>query len=196
MRSRLICAPGPVFSPRRQRDLEVSTAQGPGGHQATPGSTTRRPALREDPLRSERILTLRCLNGDPAQFTKCLNSSAAAKTSPTTTLHSTERHLRLVMYRRAIDMADARLYAPGDAPSLRQVSREHGSAKAVWIVVRAGNRLVLSIDAYDRLHWTERFFREYPHRRRHVIDESGRHQGCVGFATTNNFCSFCDSVVY
>src|SRR5471032_1906257 len=76
-------------------------------------------------IRSERIVTRRGLHGDPAQIGKFRDSRLAAEVTEPAALDATKRHLRLVVYRRAVDVADARLNAPGNIHRARDVPAEH-----------------------------------------------------------------------
>ena len=63
------------------------------------------------------------LHRDPAQLGELVDGGVAAEASVAGGLHAAERHLRLVVHRRAVDVADARLDALRHLERPRDVAR-------------------------------------------------------------------------
>src|SRR6185503_11208529 len=84
---------------------------------------------------SERIVALGGLHGNPAQFGKGVDPGLAAESAVPRVLHAPEWHLRLVVHRRAVDMADPGVDAIRNLPRARDVAPEYRSRQAVGVVV-------------------------------------------------------------
>ena len=97
-----------------------------------------------------------------------VNSSIAglaAEAAVARGLDAAERHLRLVVHGRAVDVADAGLDPPGDLERARDVAAEHRRGQAVLGVVGDAHGLVDAVDADDRHDRAERFLGVDAHRR-------------------------------
>src|SRR5262245_30010431 len=75
------------------------------------------------------------LDGDPLEFGELLDPCPAAETAIAGSLGAAERHLRLIMHGRAVDMRDPGLQPLGDVEASRNVAREHGSREPVFRIV-------------------------------------------------------------
>lgn len=69
---------------------------------------------------------------DPAQLGELLKTGFPAKSAPPAVLHSAERHLRPIMNRGAVNVADAGLEALGKPHRLGGIAAEHGAGEAVF----------------------------------------------------------------
>ena len=65
------------------------------------------PAVAGDTVRSERIMLGGILDRDPAQVCEFGDRRLAAEAAVAAALDAAEGHLRLIMHRRTIDVADA-----------------------------------------------------------------------------------------
>src|SRR5688572_28219118 len=72
--------------------------------------TNRRRSRR----RSDGVMPRLGLDRDPSQLGEGIDAGLAAEAAVARRLHPAERHLRLVVHGRAVDVADARLDPPGD----------------------------------------------------------------------------------
>ena len=93
-----------------------------------------------------------------------------------------ERHLRLVLDGRAVDMADARLDAPRDRQTQDDVAREDGRREAVLAVVGERDRVFGIAGADDCDDGAEAFVGVEIHRRRDAIDHSRGHDDALRLA--------------
>src|SRR3954447_18569021 len=85
--------------------------------------------------RSEGIVLRLGLDGDPAQIGELGDAGLAAEAAVARSLHAAERHLRFVMYGRAVDVADAAFDPLRHRQRTRDVSAEYGGRKAILGVV-------------------------------------------------------------
>src|SRR5438874_7496060 len=74
-------------------------------------------------------------NGNPAQFCEAIDASFSAETTVARFPDSAERHLRLVMNGRPVNMADARIDLTRDAQAPRRIAGEHCGREAISSVV-------------------------------------------------------------
>ena len=111
-------------------------------------------------------------------------------------LDAAERHLRLVVHGRAVDVADARVDALRATLNARAMSRPNTAARqAVLVVVGAGDRLLDAVHAHDALHRAEGLLVVDAHARRHVVEHGGRHQRAVGLAAAHQLGALGQRVV-
>src|SRR5690606_30892562 len=75
--------------------------------------------------RSDRVVPRLGLDGDPAQLGESVDPRLAAEAAIARGLHAPERHLRLVLHGRPVDVADARLDLARHPEPLRNVAGEH-----------------------------------------------------------------------
>src|SRR5580700_4300148 len=95
-------------------------------------------------------MTRRRLDGDPAQLGELSDSGPAAEAAVAGRLHAAERHLRLVLHRGGVDVADARLDALRELDAARDVAGEDRGRQTVLGIVRELDGLVGRSDAGDR----------------------------------------------
>src|SRR5271170_6030254 len=122
---------------------------------------------------------------DPAKLSECIDAGFAAKTAVSGAFDSAERHLRLVVNGRAVDMAHAGLDLLGNPQTARCVLCEHGSGQAILGVIRQFDRVLLVARANDGDHRSKAFVAEQSHRGGHLIDHGGRHENAGGHSTTD-----------
>src|ERR1019366_6107974 len=91
---------------------------------------------------SKRIMARCGLNRDPAGFGELLDGRLAAKAAIAGGLHAAEGHLCLIMYRRAVDVTDAAVDAPGHIERLGDVAAEYRCGQSVVGVVSESHGLV------------------------------------------------------
>src|SRR5690348_9605991 len=109
---------------------------------STTGSGCRRHSPLFDPrlwtcvtLTSDRIMAGLAGDGDPAQLGEGLDPGLTAEAAVAGGADAPEGHLRLVVHRRPVHVADARSNAPCDAKTARGIAGEHCRRKAVVAVV-------------------------------------------------------------
>src|SRR4051794_31509806 len=94
---------------------------------------------------------------DPPQLREEVDPCLSAETAVTGTADAAERHLRFVLNRRSVDVADARADAPRNPKATRGIAREHGGREAIIAVVRHADRLFPVSDPDDADHRSEAF---------------------------------------
>ena len=99
--------------------LQHAKARGP----VSP-SATNLPANHESPL--ERVVPLTGLHRDPPQRREFVNRSLTPKATVAGSSYAPEGHLRFVVDRRTIDVADSALDSPGKVPGSRNIAAEDG----------------------------------------------------------------------
>ncbi len=102
-------------------------------------------------MKSDREASGFGLDRYPAKLGKFRNACLAAKASVARSPDAAEGHLRFVMHRRTVDMADTGANLPGDLQAARRISGKDGSRQAVLAVVgnSDGVSLVLRTDNRD-----------------------------------------------
>ena len=96
-----------------------------------------------------RIMLRAGLDRDPPQFRELGDAGLAAESAVARGLGAAERHVRLVVHRRAVDVADAGLAPPGDVERAGDVAAEHGRRQPILGVVGDAHRLVDAVDPHD-----------------------------------------------
>src|SRR5258705_220631 len=81
-------------------------------------------------------------DGDPAELGEGVDPGFAAEASVTRGADAAERHLRFVLNRRAVDVANARSDAPRDPEAARDVAGEDRCGQAVLAVVGDADRFL------------------------------------------------------
>jgi hypothetical protein len=71
------------------------------------------------------------LYGDPEQLGEFVDRGLAAEAAIAGGFHAAERHLRLIMHRRAVDVADAALYALRHRQRPADIAAENRGGQAV-----------------------------------------------------------------
>src|ERR1700737_2586108 len=95
-------------------------------------STRRRAGLS----RSKWVVSRLRLQGDPAKIRKFRNGRLPAEAAIAARAHAAERHLRLIVHRRAVDMTDAAADTLGDPERPRDVATEYSCRQAIFGVIR------------------------------------------------------------
>src|SRR5690606_35093848 len=152
------CPAGATAFERKRRERRHGDPRRDGGTASRPPAFCVLPGPRFKPEPStiavclERVVPRRGLHGDPAQFGELVDARLAAEAPDAAALDAAERHLRLVVDRRAVDVTDPRLDAARDVHCARDISAEHRRAEPVLVVVGAGDRLVDAVHPDDALH--------------------------------------------
>src|SRR5262249_1683420 len=81
------------------------------------------------------IIRLAALNGDPSKRGEFLDARLAAEASVAGRLHAPERHLRLVVDRCAVDVADAALDLLRHLQRASDIAPEHCGGQPIFGVV-------------------------------------------------------------
>ena len=127
---------------------------------------------------SERIGLLRVLDRDPAKLGELVDCRSAAEPPVAASLGAAERHLRLVVHRGTVDVADSRLHPLGDLQCAQHVAPEHSRRQPVLGGVRDAHRFVDALDANDAQHGAERLLAVESHLGCHFV-EHGRGDHCA-----------------
>src|SRR5690348_7425948 len=93
------------------------------------------------------------LQRDPTQFRELIDTRITAEAPVARSPNSTKRHLRLIVHRWAVDMADAGTNLACYTQATGHVTGKHSGRKSVLAVVGETNRisLILCMDhSYDR----------------------------------------------
>src|SRR5581483_7864896 len=126
------------------------------------------------------------LDRDPAQLGELVDAGFAAKATVARSLHASERHLRLVMHGRSIDVADSGLDLLRQLDASSNVASEDRRGKAVLGVVRELYGLLGRLDARDRHLRAEGLLPEQRHVGRHLVDHDSLHDRSLALTTTEN----------
>src|SRR6478672_10697382 len=106
---------------------------------------------RAEPRPSDRVLLRLALNHRPVDVGELLEGGVAPEPSPATLLHPAERHLRFIVDRRVVHVADPGLDPLCDVEGRRDVAAEHRTREAVIGVVRGPDR-VLDVLVFEDRH--------------------------------------------
>src|SRR5690606_34929686 len=104
---------------------------------------------------SERIVSRRRLDRNPAQLRKRVDTRLAAEAPVSRRLHPAERHLRLIVHGGTVDVTDAALDLPCELQAFGDVASEDRRRETVLRIVRELHRLLGGLHARDRHLRTE-----------------------------------------
>src|SRR5580692_2366138 len=144
----------------------------------------------------ERIMPRRGLYGDPTQFGEFIDGGFSSKTAVAAGLHASERHLRLVVYGRPIDVAHPGVDALGDFDSASYVTAEYRCRKSVFGVVCKRDCFFDGLETSDGNRWSKRLFTEHLHFGSDMVNDHSRHDGALGLAAEKNFCAVRHRIFY
>lgn len=92
----------------------------------------------------------RAPDGDPPQLAEFFKRGPSAKSPPAAILLPAERHLRLVMNRRAVDVANSKFQPLGDPQRFAHITAENRAGKSVRRIVRDARRVIRIVGQNNR----------------------------------------------
>src|SRR6267378_4208128 len=96
-------------------------------------------------------------NRDPTHLRKLVYACFASEPTVSGRSYAAERHLRFVVYCRAIDVADARAYLASDPQSPGGIACEHRCGQSVLAIVGKSDRVRFIPRVNDAHNGTETF---------------------------------------
>src|SRR6185437_9730078 len=124
---------------------------------------------------SKRVMARRRLDRDPTQLGELVDPGLAAEAAVAGRFHAAEGHLRLIVDRRTVDVADPRLDALRQLQCAADIFAENRRGQAVLGVVRQLHRLIGGLHAGDRHLRPEGLLAEQSHLRRDPVDDDPFH---------------------
>ena len=148
------------------------------------------PAIVKRRWASEGKLAGLGLDRYPAQLGEFRDPGPAAKAAIAGGFAAAKWHLRLIMHRWAIDMANPGMQTLRYVPRSGAVAAVDRSGKTILAVVGHRQRLLFAMNANNRFHRTEGLFTPQPHLAGHAVQQGRAHMGIVGSTTGQQASAF------
>src|SRR6185437_14767290 len=139
--------------------------------------------LKKKANRSDGKLARSRLHGNPAKLGELIDARRAPESSVARCAYATKGHLRLIVHRRAVDMAHAGADLTRHAQPPSGIAGEHRGRETVFAVIRQTNGFPLILGADDGYDRSEALLPVQAHRGHHAIYHGRRHDHTLGLAS-------------